>query len=172
MWHVSRGAVAAGRRRPAAVERYLPPPRLSAANPPHAAAVDRRDRQTDGRTDGRPTVTHTDPAAHTMLRQCQQGFGGCGLCDYVAATLVATDRAMNNTCPSNVGKNSPRMSAQPACSCTETHPFRKKTPRKSWASTHRGKWGKLTPRGKMDEKLKSENMQEEQFSEVGRTALC
>jgi len=24
----------------------------------------------------------------------------------------------------------------------------------------------------MDEKLKSENMQEEQFSEVGRTALC
>ena len=29
--------------------------RRSAANPP--AAVDRRDRQTDGQTDGRPTVT-------------------------------------------------------------------------------------------------------------------
>jgi len=24
---------------------------------------------------------------------------------------------------------------------------------------HRGKWGQLTPRGKMDEKLNSENMQ-------------
>ena len=33
-----------------------------------------------------------------------------------------------------------------------------------WASAHRGKWGQLTPRGKMDEKLKSENMQKEQFS--------
>ena len=29
----------------------------------------------------------------------------------------------------------------------------------SWASAHRGKWGQLTPHGKMDEKLKSENMQ-------------
>ena len=28
----------------------------------------------------------------------------------------------------------------------------------AWASAHRGKWGQLTP-GKMDEKLKSENMQ-------------
>jgi len=28
----------------------------------------------------------------------------------------------------------------------------------SWASAHRGKWGQLTP-WKMDEKLKSENMQ-------------
>ena len=27
-----------------------------------------------------------------------------------------------------------------------------------WASTHRGKWGQLTPYGKMDEKLKSEDM--------------
>jgi len=34
---------------------------------------------------------------------------------------------------------------------------------KSWASAHRGKWGQLTP-WKMDEKLKSENMQKEQFS--------
>jgi len=29
-----------------------------------------------------------------------------------------------------------------------------------WASAHRGKWGQLTPLEKMDEKLKSENMQE------------
>jgi len=36
----------------------------------------------------------------------------------------------------------------------------------SWASAHRDKWGQLTPPGKMDEKLKkSENMQQEQFSE-------
>jgi len=34
-----------------------------------------------------------------------------------------------------------------------------------WASsTLRGKWGQLTPPGKMDEKLKSENMEKEQFS--------
>jgi len=33
----------------------------------------------------------------------------------------------------------------------------------SWASAH-GKWGQLTPPGKMDEKLKSENMQKKQFS--------
>jgi len=26
----------------------------------------------------------------------------------------------------------------------------------TWASAHRGKWGQLTPCGKMDEKLKSE----------------
>jgi len=29
----------------------------------------------------------------------------------------------------------------------------------AWASAHRGKWGQLTPPGKMDEKLESENMQ-------------
>jgi len=29
----------------------------------------------------------------------------------------------------------------------------------AWASIHRGKWGQLTPPGKMDEKLRSENMQ-------------
>jgi len=29
----------------------------------------------------------------------------------------------------------------------------------SWASAHRGKWGQLTPLKKMDEKLKSENVQ-------------
>jgi len=29
----------------------------------------------------------------------------------------------------------------------------------SWASAHRGRWGQLTPLEKMDEKLKSENMQ-------------
>jgi len=28
-----------------------------------------------------------------------------------------------------------------------------------WESAHRGKWGQLTPSGKMGEKLKSENMQ-------------
>jgi len=32
-----------------------------------------------------------------------------------------------------------------------------------WASAHRGKWGQLTPPGKIDEKLKSENMQKQQF---------
>jgi len=32
---------------------------------------------------------------------------------------------------------------------------------------YRGKWGQLTPPGKMDEKLKSENMQKEEFSEWG-----
>ena len=35
-----------------------------------------------------------------------------------------------------------------------------------WASAHKGKLGQLIPPpGKMDEKLKSENMQKEQFSE-------
>jgi len=29
----------------------------------------------------------------------------------------------------------------------------------AWASAHRGKWGQLTPPGKMDEKLKRENTQ-------------
>ena len=33
----------------------------------------------------------------------------------------------------------------------------------TWASAHRGKWDQLTP-CKMDEKLKSENVQKEQFS--------
>jgi len=33
-----------------------------------------------------------------------------------------------------------------------------------WASAHRVKCGQLTP-GKMDEKLKSDNMQKEQFPE-------
>jgi len=37
-----------------------------------------------------------------------------------------------------------------------------------WASAHRGKWGQLTPRKKMDEKLKSENMQKrEQSGQAG-----
>ena len=36
-----------------------------------------------------------------------------------------------------------------------------------WAFTHTGKWVQLTPPGKMDEKLKSENTQKEQFSEWG-----
>jgi len=35
----------------------------------------------------------------------------------------------------------------------------------AWASAHRGKWGQLTPAGKMDEKLKSENMQKDKFSQ-------
>jgi len=33
----------------------------------------------------------------------------------------------------------------------------------AWASAYRGKWGQLIPLKKMDEKLKSENMQKEQF---------
>jgi len=37
-----------------------------------------------------------------------------------------------------------------------------------WASAHRGKWGQLIPPGKMDEKLKSENMQQrEQSGQAG-----
>ena len=40
---------------PAAVDRHLLPARRSAANPPHAAqAVERWDREADGRTDARP----------------------------------------------------------------------------------------------------------------------
>jgi len=31
-----------------------------------------------------------------------------------------------------------------------------------WASAHRGKWGRLIPLGKMDEKLKSEDMHKKQ----------
>jgi len=36
----------------------------------------------------------------------------------------------------------------------------------AWAYAHRGKWGQLT-HWKMDEKLKSDNTQKEQFSEWG-----
>jgi len=35
----------------------------------------------------------------------------------------------------------------------------------AWASAHRGQMGSADPPGKMDEKLKSETMQKEQFSE-------
>ena len=46
------------RSAPAAIDQYILPARRSAANPPHAAAaVDRRNRQTDGQTGGRSTVT-------------------------------------------------------------------------------------------------------------------
>jgi len=38
---------------------------------------------------------------------------------------------------------------------------------RAWASTRRGKWGQLTPLEKMDEKLRSENIQKDQFSEWG-----
>ena len=53
----------------------------------------------------------------------------------------------------------------------------------TWAYAHRGKWGQLTP-WKMDEKLKSENIEKKQFSmfmlyfesyqgrQLQRTALC
>ena len=34
---------------------------------------------------------------------------------------------------------------------------------KTWASAHRGKWGLLTPSGKMDERLKRGNMQKSSF---------
>jgi len=53
-------AFAAERRRASAVDRYFLSAGRSAANPPHtAAAVDRRNRQTDGQTDGRPAVLQT-----------------------------------------------------------------------------------------------------------------
>jgi len=43
----------------------------------------------------------------------------------------------------------------------------------AWASEHRGKFGQLTsPIGKMDEKLKSENMQKEQFCEYFESNQC
>jgi len=48
---------------PSNIDRYLLPAGRSAANPPHAeAAVERRDRQTDGRTHDRCT----DPAPDTV----------------------------------------------------------------------------------------------------------
>jgi len=48
------------RNAPAPIDQNLLPAGRSAANPPAAvAAVDRWDRQTDGRTDGRQTVTQT-----------------------------------------------------------------------------------------------------------------
>jgi len=41
------------------------------------------------------------------------------------------------------------------------------------ASEHRGKFGQLTsPIGKMDEKLKSENMQKKQFCEYFESNQC
>ena len=55
--------IAAERRRVcstalAAIGRYFLPTGLSAANPPAAVAVvNRRYSETDGRTDGRPTIT-------------------------------------------------------------------------------------------------------------------
>jgi len=53
-------AFTAVRRAPAlAIDQYLLPAGRSAANPPHAAAVDRWDRQTDRRTDASPCSTKT-----------------------------------------------------------------------------------------------------------------
>jgi len=60
---------------PAAVDRYILPAGRSAANPPHAAAaVDRTDRQTDGRTDTRPlhrprTAHYADSVNEGMVRR-------------------------------------------------------------------------------------------------------
>ena len=64
-----RGAAVTGRPAAAVVDRYLLSAGRSAANPPHAAAaIDRRDRQTnrrrDGRTDGRTTYRFIDPALY------------------------------------------------------------------------------------------------------------
>ena len=70
------GAVAAERwrllqARRAAIDRHLLSARRSAANPPQAAAAtDRWDRQTDGRTDGRATVSKT--LLHILCGQCQK----------------------------------------------------------------------------------------------------
>jgi len=56
------------RAAPAAIDRYLLPRPTSAANPPTAAAaVDRRDRQTDGRTDGRTLDRFMTHAMRTAL---------------------------------------------------------------------------------------------------------
>jgi len=43
--------------------------------------------------------------------------------------------------------------------------------RLTWASAHRGKWGQLTPL-KMDEKLKSENMQKRAVLTAIRAGRC
>ena len=60
---------------PATIDRYLLPARRSAANQPHAAAaVDRRDRQTNGRTDWRTPDRYTDPASHSMRAGMNEGI--------------------------------------------------------------------------------------------------
>jgi len=42
---------------------------------------------------------------------------------------------------------------------TDASAFTRRLYTQTWASAHRSKWGQLTPPGKMDKKLKSENMQ-------------
>ena len=58
------GAVAAGRPASAAVDRYLPSARRSAANPQHAASAS--NDGTDRRADGRTPERYTEPVPHTM----------------------------------------------------------------------------------------------------------
>jgi len=41
--------------------------------------------------------------------------------------------------------------------------IRCRSPSSAWAFAHRSKWGQLTPTGKMDEKLKSENVLNREF---------
>jgi len=53
---------------PAAIDRCLLLAGRSAANPPvTVAAVDRWDRQTDGRTDGRTPDCYIDSSPHTII---------------------------------------------------------------------------------------------------------
>jgi len=40
------------------------------------------------------------------------------------------------------------------------------SPLSAWAFAHRSKWGQLTPTGKMDEKLKSENVLNREFFKI------
>jgi len=59
----------------AAIDRYLLPVWLTAANPPYAAAADEWDRQTDGRTDAVPfhrLVPHTMRAVPITTRTTLQ----------------------------------------------------------------------------------------------------
>ena len=59
----------------------------------------------------------------------------------------------------------PRTRSAPAAMTSRSVDVRQRRT-KPRASAHSGKWGQLTP-WEMDEKLKSENMQKEQFSESG-----
>ena len=56
--------------------------------------------------------------------------------------------------------------ARAGLACSRAGQKRKQQRREVHGRPHRGKWGQLTP-WKMDEKLKGENIQKEQFSEWG-----
>jgi len=88
-WHCLQLLLSADR---AANDRYLLAAEPTTANPPHAAAaVDRWDRQTDGRT---PDL-YVDPALHTMREQCHKDTRSCSRtqCYYAAMMHVVVKPA-------------------------------------------------------------------------------